>query len=368
MRILVLGGYGNFGARICRALARDARHTVIAAGRDPERGAERAMLDPRIERARLDLAAPKFAQSLARLAPGLVVHCAGPFQGQDYRVARAAIAAGAHYVDLADGRAFVTRFAEHLDGAARAANVLALTGASSVPALSSAVADALATRFSAVRSIAIAIAPGQRAPRGPATLAAVLGYVGRPIGWWQDGAWSVAFGWQKLQRLRFAGLGRRWAAACDVPDLELFPLRYSGVLTVEFRAALELAVQQLALWLAAAARRARLPLPLERWAAPLDRIASWMDRFGGERGGMLVRLEGIRTIGVRGRVEWHLTADANHGPEVPCMPAILVARKLAAGAIAARGAFPCMGFLALEEFTPELERWGMTTMIGEYPA
>ncbi|MCL4801323.1 MAG: saccharopine dehydrogenase NADP-binding domain-containing protein [Burkholderiales bacterium] len=366
MRILVLGGYGNFGARISRALARDAGYEVIAAGRDPEHGAERATLVARVARARLDLAAPGFARELARLGPGLVVHCAGPFQGQDYRVARAAIAAGAHYVDLADGRAFVTRFAEHLGGAARAAGVLALSGASSVPALSSAVVDALAERFSAVRSIEVAIAPGQRAPRGAAAIAAVLGYAGRPFDWWRNGAWTTVHGWQGLRRLHFAGLGSRWAAACDIPDLELFPVHYPGVLTVEFRAALELPAQQLALWLAAALRRAGVPLPLERWAAPLDRLAGWMDRLGTERGGMLVRLEGIRKSGARGRVEWHLMAGANHGPEVPCMAAILLARKLARGAIAARGAYPCLGFLALDEFTPELQRWGITTMIGEY--
>jgi saccharopine dehydrogenase-like NADP-dependent oxidoreductase len=33
-----------------------------------------------------------------------VIHTAGPFQGQDYAVARSAIAAGANYIDLADGR------------------------------------------------------------------------------------------------------------------------------------------------------------------------------------------------------------------------------------------------------------------------
>jgi hypothetical protein len=46
-------------------------------------------------------------QGLKALSPGLVIHCVGPFQGQDYRVANAALAAGAHYLDLADGRQFI---------------------------------------------------------------------------------------------------------------------------------------------------------------------------------------------------------------------------------------------------------------------
>ena len=125
MRVVVLGGYGNFGARICRALKVDRDIEVVAAGRNPQS----------VEGARLDLSAPDFASALRALSPDLVIHCAGPFQGQDYRVAAASIAAGAHYLDLADGREFVARFAERNDALARAADRIALSGASTRPAL-----------------------------------------------------------------------------------------------------------------------------------------------------------------------------------------------------------------------------------------
>jgi len=124
MRVVVLGGFGNFGARICRALAHDAGIEVLAAGRTA-RGADGVQLD---------LAASDFPASLKRLAPVVVIHCAGPFQGQDYRVAAAAIGAGAHYIDLADGREFVACFAARNDSAARAAGLAAISGASTVPA------------------------------------------------------------------------------------------------------------------------------------------------------------------------------------------------------------------------------------------
>ena len=106
MRILVLGGYGNFGARICRALARDGLD-VVAAGRGPEKGHQDAGFDARVGKARLDIFSNDFETELRALDPGIVVHCVGPFQGQDYRVAEASLKAGAHYIDLADGRAFV---------------------------------------------------------------------------------------------------------------------------------------------------------------------------------------------------------------------------------------------------------------------
>jgi hypothetical protein len=196
-------------------------------------------------------------------------------------------------------------------------------------------------------------------------MAGVFSYAGRSFKWLHGGSWVDAWGWQELRRIRFAGVGTRWAAACDIPDLELFPARYPGVQTVEFRAALELGIQHLALWLVAGLRRAGLPLPIERWAGPLKRVAKLLDVFGSETGGMLVRVAGTRTDGREGRAEWHITADANHGPEIPCMAAILMARKLARGEIAARGAYPCMGFLSLADFEPEFRRWNMTTVVEE---
>jgi saccharopine dehydrogenase-like NADP-dependent oxidoreductase len=356
MRVVVLGANGNFGARICRALADDSGVEVIAASRTAG-GA-----------ARLDLQSPDFPGRLKALAPRIVVHCAGPFQGQDYRVASAALSAGAHYVDLADGREFVARFAAANDAAARAAGLLAVSGASTVPALSSAVVDSVGGRFRQVTDIQISIAPGQRAPRGTATMAGVFSYAGRPFKWLNDGANVDAWGWQELRRLRFAGLGTRWGAACDIPDLELFPLRYPGVRTIQFRAALEVGLQHAALWMVAALRRAGMPLPIERWAGPLNRMASILDALGSDKGGMLVSVHGTSTDGARARVEWHLTAAANHGPEIPCMAAILLTRKLVRGVISTRGAHPCMGFLELSEFQPEFARWGITTAVEEHPA
>jgi hypothetical protein len=363
MRVVVLGGYGNFGTRICRELAGHPRIEVISAGRNPPA----SLSDASIRTARLDFASSDFPTALRSLYPDLVAHCAGPFQRQDYRVAAAALAAGAHYIDLADGRDFVAAFAGQLDAVARAAGRLAITGASTLPGLSSAVVDHLAQRFQKIHEIQIAIAPGQKAPRGTATIAGVLSYAGKPFQRLHLGRWSDAWGWQGLTRMRFAGVGTRLAAACDVPDLELFPRRYPGVRTVEFYAALELGVQTITLALIASLRRAGLPLPLERWAGFLNRAASLLDRFGTDRGGMLVSVSGMRLDGRRGSADWHITAGNNHGPEIPCMAAILMARKLATGEITMSGAHPCMGFLGLADFEPEFARWGMTTVIEELP-
>ncbi len=368
MRIVVLGGYGNFGGRICRALAERGGAEVIAAGRDPDAVHRVAGLDPGIGRARIDLGAHNFASALHDLSPSIVVHCAGPFQGQGYHVAQAAIDAGAHYIDLADGRDFVANFAERMHAPARAASVLAVSGVSTLPALSSAVLDNVSRRVSSIKEIRIVIAPGQRGPRGAATLAGVVSYAGKPFKWLSGGEWRDAYGWQELQRVHIEGLGARWAAACDVPDLALLPARFPGIETVEFRATLELAIQHFGLWFAADLRRRGITVPLERWVLALSRLAHALNWFGSERGGMLISVLGTRDDGSRARIEWQLTADANHGPEIPCMAAILLAQKLVRGEIATRGAFPCMGFLALADFEAEFKRWKIATVIREAAA
>jgi len=361
MRVIVLGGAGNFGARIVRALRGDPTIDLLVAGR-------RLIAVPGAEDvpcAVVDIGAPDFAQQLRALSPELVIHCVGPFQGQGYGVAKAAIAAGSHYLDLADGRQFIAEFAAGMNDQAIRAGRVAISGASTLPALSSAVVEELRVGLSSIESIDIIIAPGQRAPRGNATLEAVFSYLGRPFQVWHKGQWRSAWGWMELQETRL-DVGGRLAAACDVPDLELFPARYAGVQTVRFSAALEFGAQHLTLWSLAALRRIGLPFPVARWAVSLNRFAGMFDAGAGEKGGM--RVSGVGDLsdsGGRVRRDWQLTAPAMDGPEIPCMAAILLARCLARGEVFKSGAFPCMGFLTLSEFAPEFARWKITTRTEE---
>jgi uncharacterized protein YbjT (DUF2867 family) len=69
MRIVVLGGYGNFGARICRGLARNGAE-VIAAGRDPDRGHREAGFDDRIGKTRIDVMDSQLASRLRKMEHG----------------------------------------------------------------------------------------------------------------------------------------------------------------------------------------------------------------------------------------------------------------------------------------------------------
>ena len=87
IRTIVIGGTGNFGARICRALAASPEMSVVATCRHPSQRHANA-LQKTVALAALDTSAPHLVSALRALESGLVIHCAGLFQGQDYRVAQ----------------------------------------------------------------------------------------------------------------------------------------------------------------------------------------------------------------------------------------------------------------------------------------
>jgi saccharopine dehydrogenase-like NADP-dependent oxidoreductase len=358
---MLIGAGGVFGSRIASQLAGDPRFQLTLVGRRTAKlvALREALGDASVRVAALDVTATDLAEALARLQPQLVIHAAGPFQSQDYRVAEACLDCGSNYVDLADGRAFVSGIGR-LDGRAKAAGCLLISGASTVPALSSAVVDQLLPRFATLDVIKQAISPGNRAPRGDATVAAILGYCGRPITLWRDGRWQQGHGWMSTRRVVFP-FGRRWTGLCDVPDLELFPRRYPGVRTVAFRAGLEL--KRLHFGTLAAAWLVHLGLirNLARNATHLRRISEWFLAAGSDVGGMLVELHGTDPQGQALRLRWSLSAAAGDGPQIPATPAVLLARKFADGSLVVRGAMPCMGLFSLEEALAALHGFAIET-------
>ena len=352
MRVVVLGGYGNFGGIIATQLAADPAFELVVAGRDGDKAAAFA---ERIgaRGAAIESNDANFAARLRECGADLVISTAGPFKGPDYRVARAALSAGAHYFDIADGRAFVCGITV-LDNAARAAGRLVVSGASSVPALSSAVVDHLARDFAVLESIDIGISASEKTP-GMATIEAVLGYCGKPFSQWRGGRWVTVHGWQRLRRHEFARPSmRRWIADCDVPDLELFPARYPGVRDVSFGAGVELPVVMAGMWMLSWAVRARMMRDASRYAAPLVRAARAFERLGTGRSAMFVRVAGRGHHGSPHERDWELRARANDGIRVPCTAAVALARKLSRGDLPT-GAMPCVGLLALDEHLRELK-------------
>jgi hypothetical protein len=306
----------------------------------------------------LDLNASNLAKSIAATDCDVVIHTAGPFQGQDYAVAKACIEAGAHYIDLADGRSFVTGF-ERLNDAAIRADVVAVTGASSFPGLSMAVAEDLARDVGPLHGIEISLAIAGRYPPGRATTEAILGYCGRPIPVLRQNKWEMCVGWLDLAWRRIPGLGWRLLGLCDVPDLELMSRRFQGIDDCIFRVSLESRLAQLGF--AAMALMGRIGWVDDwRFLAPwIDRLARWSRPFGSDASAMT-----ISAWGTGGRRTYVLNARSGDGPMIPCLPSVVLARKLARGEIDQRGALPCVGLYALNEIEAAFEGMDISARIA----
>ena len=349
-KILVLGGYGTFGSRISRALIAKGLEVLIAGRNLAKAEALAAALGPGASALQVQVPGG-VAALLEAHQPKVLINTVGPFQGQDYAVAQAAIDAGVPYIDLADGRAFVRGFTA-LDADAKAAGVPAITGASTVPALSDAVLAEYAGEFTALESLTYGIAPGQGADRGLATTQGILSYVGKPLDAFPSPN-DPMYGWQSLYRQAYPGLGKRWMATCEIPDLDLLPTRY-GLKSIQFSAGLEVGLMHLSLWGLSWLVRWGLPLNLPKLARPMLWAASWFDRWGSPHGGMHMILRGTDAEGQGRERRWFIVARDGHGPHIPTVPAIILASRIARGEEMPAGAYPCLGLISLTDYLKEL--------------
>ena len=355
-RVLVLGGYGGFGARLSRRLVRDG-WAVLVAGRSEAKAVACAATLPNARGIVADRNGD-FAPLLAEHCPLLVIDAAGPFQGSSYAVVEACIAAGVHYLDLADGREFVREIGR-FDAAAKAAGVAVVSGASSVPALSGAVIRHLASGLGQLDRIELSISASDRAVAGTSVATAILGYAGQPLPLWRGGRWTAARGWHELRRVHYTLPGTRplarLVALVDVPDIAIWPASLPGRPETTFRAGPEFAVQLLAVWLLSWAVKwgwIKSLAPLARWLRPLQRLTA---ALCSDRSAMTVEVTGHGTVR-----RWTLIAEHGDGPEIPVLAAQLLARKIATNRLAA-GARDASRELELSAFEPLLAELAITT-------
>lgn len=351
MRVLIIGGYGNFGSYIAKSLADDADIQLLIGGRSREKAARfingLKVTNPAEPHA-IDIDSDLNAV-LTRIAPHLVIHTTGPFQAQDHRVAKACIDQGCHYFDLADARDFVATIGT-LDAAAKAKGVLVVSGASSVPCLTAAVIDHYLPGFITIDSVDYGISAAQQTNRGLATTSAILSYVGKPFETIRDSQPHQVIGWQETHSESYPELGRRWFGNCDIPDLALFPVRYPQLKAMRFAAGHELAILHAGTWALSWAVRLGLVRSLSPHAERLLRIAFLFDWMGTSRSGFHMYLSGIGNDGNAKTARFFLIARSGHGPYIPCMPVILLAQKLASGELERTGATPCVDLIDLDEY------------------
>jgi len=362
LRVAIIGGYGNFGGYVARALAPDPGIALVICGRDLRKAITFAdglnAANPAIGRA-VDIGGDPAAM-LGDIGPDLVINMVGPYHTQGYAVAEAAIAAGADYCDIADAREFVCGIGA-LDEAAKTAGVTVLAGASSVPALTAAFLDEAAKAMQ-VRHVHYGISGAEQANRGAGTVAAVTSYVGQRFTRLKDGAMRPVTGWSGLHAVRYPELGRRWFAHGNVPDLGLFPDRYPTLRSHAFYAGHEINVLHFGTWISGKLVRIGLLPRLDRYAGLLVRFAALFNWLGKGRSGFHMVIEGEGTDGTPMTRRHWIIARQGHGPIIPCIPVILIARMMAEGRVFAPGARPCLDIITLDAYRAEFAGLDITAI------
>ncbi|EBA12583.1 SDR family oxidoreductase [Roseobacter sp. CCS2] len=350
MKVGVIGGSGVFGSRLARLLVRDG-HDVIIIGRSLP--SAQAAAD-QIGAAALALDRSADLSPLWALPPDAVVDAAGPFHayGDDpYYLARACIAQGVHYLDLADDPAFCAGIT-CLDMQARAAGVFVLSGVSSVPAISSAAVVALSEGAESIDTISSAILPGNRAPRGASVVHSIFHQCGQPMDVPVDGQVVQQRNWSQPERFDLGQGLHRDAWIIAVPDQALFPDAF-GARTVAFRAGLELGVMNRALAVFSVLR-ARFGFGVPGWLVSCVLwVSKFLRPFGTDEGGMFVAVT-VRLIDGWQRKTWRMIVRDGDGPFIPAVPARMILRDHVQIVPGARPAVAQVSLAVLEEGMADL--------------
>ncbi|MDB5380331.1 MAG: hypothetical protein JWR00_4777 [Rubritepida sp.] len=359
LRVLVVGGYGSFGGRLVELLEGEAGLTLLVAGRSlasaeafcRRRGTPSAELIPTRFNRDGDLDA-----EIAVLRPDILVDASGPFQayGEDrYRVVEACLRGGVNYLDLADGSDFVLGIGA-FDAAARAAGTYVLSGVSTCPALTAAVARRLSAGMARVDAICGGIAPSPHAGIGRSVIRAIAGYAGQPVAMIRDGRPATGHPFTESRRFAIAPpghlpLGSRIFSLVDVPDLRALAQLWPEAKTIWFGAGPAPAILHRVL--IAMARLVRAG-----WIRTLSPLAPLMHRamarlaWGEHRGGMFVEVEGADASGEPVRRSWHLVAEGDDGPFIPAMPAAALVRRVLTGCPPPLGARAALREVELEDY------------------
>jgi len=376
MRVLIVGGYGVFGRRLATLLADRAELTILLGGRSRARSEQAARSltgAARFESCVFDRDGDLGAQ-LSALTPDVLVDCSGPFQvygRAPWRLVEACIAARVHYLDLADGTDFVLGI-ESFDEAARQAGVFVLSGVSTCPALTGAAVRAVTSGWRRLDRITAGIAPSPHADVGLNVIRALVSYAGRPVRLLRDGRSAQGAGLVETRQETITPPGRSplrrtLFSLVDVPDLVLLPRLWPQLQSIWFGAGPRPEILHRMLNLLARLVSWKWPVPLVPLSG-LFHLAKTRLKWGEDRGGMFVRVEGIGPDGAAATGTWSLIAEGEDGPFIPAMAVASVLGKVLAGQPPAFGARSAAEALELSDYEPYFSPRRISTGVRAEPA
>ncbi|UJR14287.1 hypothetical protein I4U23_001277 [Adineta vaga] len=371
MKILLIGGYGTFGSRLCQLLSNKSQLTLLIAGRSIKNAEEfckqqtnsLAKLEPLyFDRNQLDI-----DNRLRSIQPDLVVDATGPFQsyGNDpYRVVKACLATSTHYFDLADSSQFV-RDIKQFDQEAKSKNIYLLSGVSTLPVLSAVVVRRLAKNWSKIQSIKVGIAPSPQIDIGLNVVRAITSYAGQKMHLVRHGQLTSAYGLIETMRYTISPPGslplhNRRFALVDVPDYYILRDLWPDIDTIWVGAGTKPEILHRALTSLASLVRQRW-IPSLYPLSPIFHRAIKLIRWGEHRGGMFVSINGIDQQGEKHERSWHLIANENTGPFIPVMGIDALIRRSLDGKKPESGARTAVMDLELEDYEELFRKYDIIT-------
>jgi len=371
MKVLIIGGYGTFGSRVARLLANQSQLTLLIAGRSIKNAQDfcknlnnnsATVLPLYFDRNGLEI-----ENQLRSIQPDVVVDATGPFQsyGKDpYRIVKACLATSINYLDLADGSRFVQDIAQ-FDSQAKSKNIYVLSGVSSCPVLTAVVVRRLAKGLHKIHSIKGGIAPSPYANVGPNVIRAIASYAGQQMPLVRHG--QLTFGYAFTETMRYTisppgylPLYNRHFSLVDVPDHEILRDLWPNIDSIWIGAGpIPEILHRLLNSLAWLVRWGLIP-SLSPFSSLFHRVISVI-RWGEDRGGMFVSVEGTDNQGQKCERSWHLLAEGDAGPYIPSMGIEAIVRRILDGKKPTSGARAATTDLELEDYENLFKKHAIVT-------
>lgn len=225
--VIIIGGYGVFGADIVRDILEHTDLHVTIVGRNIEKAKRTAdhfseRFGDRVSCAMVDVFSPSQLKELLR-GGFAVVNCVGNYSTTAEYVVRAAIDENCHYIDLSDTR-IAFKNIQKVIRAHENIKICIISGMGTVPGLSSLMVYECASHLKSIDSVEISLFLGGGNPFGPAAIATVLELLNEKVPCLKDKHIISQLLLTESKKIEFPSpIGRRRAYLYDSPEYDYLP-------------------------------------------------------------------------------------------------------------------------------------------------
>lgn len=347
---MVIGAYGHFGSLICKYLKEIPGVEVIGMGR---KASKLHSLGEKlgIETITLDYRDNALSRTIVDNNIHMVIHAAGPFQGQDITVAEACIAAGCYYADIADDKDFISAIYE-INVAAEQADVMVASGLG-LTALNMAIIDKFSTTIKTIEHVSLGHSGSGRIP-GQASLESLLSSAGREVHQ-IEGRRITPYHGLRGRSFRFFSDSfiRRDLVTADSPDMDLVKV-WNNPLTFRYKVGLGFACQKTLSLISGFARINWIKNP-KKWVSTLRFIGKSQSFLSKGRGALFADIEG-RSGNKEVSVIFEIHSTDHQFEFLKIVPVIVLVKRLMNNYIPFSGSRPGIDLMGFDDIEKELDK------------